>query len=98
MPAPEEVRLRFLAAAGEILAASLDYETELERVARLAVPTLADWCVVDLLGEDDRLHRLAIGHRDPALDDVAAELVRRYPVISPEQPHKIWQVLRDGRP
>jgi PAS domain S-box-containing protein len=97
MLAPEDVRLRFLAEAGEILAASLDYETELERVARLAVPTLADWCVVDLLGDDGCLHRLAIVHGDPALADMAAELMRRYPVLSPGQPHRIWQVLRDGR-
>ncbi len=97
MPAPQDVRLRFLAEAGEILAASLDYETELERVARLTVPTLADWCVVDLLGDDGCLHRLAIVHRDPALAEVAAELMCRYPVLSPGQPHRIWQVLRDGR-
>src|SRR5215207_3484616 len=38
-----EDHVRFLAEAGEILARSLDYETELERVARLAVPSLADW-------------------------------------------------------
>src|SRR5688572_18628733 len=43
-----EDHVRFLAEASEILAGSLDYETELERVARLIVPTLADWCVVDL--------------------------------------------------
>ena len=44
-----ERRLRFLADASSHLASSLDYETTLERVAWLAVPTLADWCFVDVV-------------------------------------------------
>ena len=90
--------VRFLAEAGEILAGSLDYETELERVARLAVPALADWCVVDLLVEDGRLHRLAVVHRDPAKAETALELKRRYAVLSPNQTHRAWDVLVDGKP
>ena len=34
---------------------SLDYETTLERVAWLAVPALADWCLVDVLDEDGEI-------------------------------------------
>ena len=37
---------RFLAQAGAVLASSLDYEQTLNRIARLAVPRLADWCSV----------------------------------------------------
>src|SRR5829696_10220448 len=36
---------RFLAKAGTTLSSSLDYRATLARVARLAVPYLADWCV-----------------------------------------------------
>ena len=36
-----------------MLASSLDYRETLSSVARLAVPTLADWCVVDVLDETD---------------------------------------------
>ena len=32
-----------------MLASSLDYETTVASAARLAVPTFADWCAVDLL-------------------------------------------------
>jgi PAS domain-containing protein len=46
--------LRFLAAAGTLLAASLDDATTLDRVAQLAVPDLADNCVVHLLETDGR--------------------------------------------
>ena len=97
-PARDEAHLRFLAEASEILGASLDYETQLQRVARLTVPILADWCVIDLLADDGDLHRLAIVHRDPDRADAAAELQRRYPVLSPDQPHTIWRVLHDGQP
>src|SRR5215207_10102751 len=77
-----EDHVRFLAEASEILAGSLDYETELERVARLTVPALADWCVVDLLAEDGSLRRLAVVHRDPTQAKTAQELRRRYAVLT----------------
>ena len=93
-----EAGQRFLAEASALLASSLDYEAELERLAHLAVPTLADWCVVDLLGEDDCLHRLAIVHRDPTRAADADELKRRYPIVSREQSHTMWEVLPEGPP
>jgi PAS domain S-box-containing protein len=93
-----EDHVRFLAEASEILAGSLDYETELERVARLIVPVLADWCVVDLLSEDGRLLRLAVIHRDPAKAEPALELRCRYAVLSPNQAHRAWDVLLDRKP
>ncbi|MDQ1709815.1 MAG: hypothetical protein QOG49_1200, partial [Frankiaceae bacterium] len=42
-------RLAFLAAAGELLAETLDYDETLERVADLVVSRLADWCTIDLV-------------------------------------------------
>src|SRR5215217_9606543 len=88
-----EDHVRFLAEASEILSGSLDYETELERIAHLIVPALADWCVVDLLVEDGRLHRLVVVHRDPAKAETALELQRRYPVLTPNRAHRAWDVL-----
>ncbi len=43
---------RFLAEASDMLSSSLDYRETLASVARLVVPTLADWCAVDVLDED----------------------------------------------
>src|SRR3954454_20702780 len=80
-----EDHVRFLAEVTEILAGSLDYEAELERVAHLIVPPLADWCAVDLLADDGCLQRLAVVHRDPAKAETALELRRRYPVLSPNR-------------
>ena len=56
---------RFLAEASSVLSSSLDYHETLAAVARLAVPTLADWCAVDVLEEDGHLNRLAVEHPDP---------------------------------
>lgn len=39
---------RFLARASRILAGSLDFETTLQRIAELAIPVLADRCLIDL--------------------------------------------------
>jgi PAS domain S-box-containing protein len=64
---------RLLAEAGRVLAGSLDYEETLRRVAWLAVPDLADWCMVDVFGENG-LERVAVAHADPARADLAAEL------------------------
>ena len=58
-------RLRVLAAASATLAASLDYRRTLADVARLVVPSLADWCVVDLVEGGDVV-RLPVAHADRA--------------------------------
>jgi serine phosphatase RsbU (regulator of sigma subunit)/PAS domain-containing protein len=68
-----EERQRLLAEAGRVLAGSLDYEDTLQRVASLAVPDLADWCMVDVASERG-LERVAVAHADPARADLAAKL------------------------
>jgi PAS domain S-box-containing protein len=69
----------FLAEASAVLAESLDFKATLRSAARLAVPVLADWCVVDVLQDDGSLRRIALAHADRAKEDLAWELTRRYP-------------------
>ena len=88
---------RFLAEAGRLISSSLDYETTLAAVARMAVPLLADWCAVDLIGEGGALARLAVAHVDEAKVELAREMHERYPP-DPTEPHGIYNVLRTGRP
>jgi PAS domain S-box-containing protein len=71
---------RFLAEASAALSSSLDYETRLIDLAHLAVPFLADWCVVDSLDEEGHPHRLVIRATDPALEAHEHELQRRFPL------------------
>jgi PAS domain S-box-containing protein len=88
---------RFLAESSDLLASSLDFRATLSNVARLAVPILADWCAVDVLGEDGSLERLAVEHPDPEKVALAYELQERYPA-DPDSPRGVHQVLRTGEP
>jgi len=74
-----ELRQRFLADAGAALSSSLDYEETLQRVARLAVPTLADWCAVELPDDHGVLQQVALVHANPDRVTAARELRERYP-------------------
>jgi PAS domain S-box-containing protein len=74
-----ELRQRFLAEAGQLLASSLDYEQTLERVARMIVPRLADWCGIDMVDDNGEVTQVAVAHVDPAKVELARELRRRYP-------------------
>ncbi|HEV3467703.1 MAG TPA: PAS domain S-box protein [Pyrinomonadaceae bacterium] len=91
-----EERVRFLAEASRVLSSSLDYETTLGELARLAVAALADYSVVDVLGDDGRIRRAAVFHRDPARLPLA-ERLRDYPP-DPSKPLGVAGVLRTGRP
>lgn len=92
-----EVGLRFLAEASGALGASLDYEITLRSLAQLAVPRLADWCVIDILSRSGEFQRLAIAHSDPNKVEWAQELQRRYPP-KPDAPFGPPLVMRTGRP
>jgi two-component system NtrC family sensor kinase len=88
---------QFLAEASTLLASSLDPATQLEQLARLIVPTLADWCCVDILHDDGLIHRLTVVHADPAKAALAAQLRQQYAVLTPETPHTLVRVLRTGQ-
>jgi PAS domain S-box-containing protein len=90
-------RAAFLADAGAALASSLDYEETLRTVARLAVPDVADWCMVDIVDAEGRPERVAAAHVDPKQLELALEYRARYP-DDPARPMPLQQVLRTGCP
>ena len=59
-------RASVLADAGTLLASSLDSETTLDNMARLAVRHLADWCGVHVLEADGSIRTLVLAHANPA--------------------------------
>jgi PAS domain S-box-containing protein len=87
---------RFLADASSLVASSLEYETTLASVARMAVPVIADWCTVDVLDEDGAIKRLAVVHVDPSKVEWAHDLQRRYPPDANAEVG-IPNVLRTGK-
>jgi PAS domain S-box-containing protein len=88
----------FLIEASEVLASSLDYDVTLSNVARLAVPTLADYCIIDLLEPDTEagIRRVATAHADPAKDVLLAG-VRAFPPIL-DSDGIVARTLRSGAP
>jgi serine phosphatase RsbU (regulator of sigma subunit)/anti-sigma regulatory factor (Ser/Thr protein kinase) len=89
-------RLAFLAMASARLAESLDYHETLDAVAALAVPAVGDWCSVHLLDEAGHPQLVGVHHRDPALQDLLAELFERYPP-DPGRGSGIGQALGEQR-
>src|SRR6267143_5141493 len=89
-------RLAFLAVASTVLASSLDYQTNLMTVAKLAVNRLADWCAVDVVEENNNFHRVALVHSDPARMEWAHEFQKRFPK-STSAPHGVAHVMRTGK-
>jgi serine phosphatase RsbU (regulator of sigma subunit)/PAS domain-containing protein len=88
-------RTRFLAEVGTTLELSLDLPTTVANVARLAVPQLADWCVVHVIGESGAIEMVAAGHSDPVKQKLAWELAERFPLTGTE-PHGAAAVIRSG--
>ena len=88
--------LRLLADAGERLSASLDFEETLANTARLAVPLLADWCIIDLVDESGASRRVVSLHADPARQPLMEELKRHGPPA--DSTSLLVQALCTGEP
>jgi PAS domain S-box-containing protein len=91
----EEERVAFLAEAGDVLNRSLDYAETLREVARLAVPRIADWCVV-YMRDGETIERLAVEHHAGRGEEVG-ELLARFP-LDAGATSGVPQVMRSGEP
>jgi PAS domain S-box-containing protein len=90
-----ERRERFLAQASETLMSSIDHQETLGNVAWLAVPEIADWCVVDLIDESGARRHVVVAHPDP--DKLAiAEALRAYEPEVPDPDRGLGRVLSTG--
>src|SRR5262249_44990872 len=76
--APTRAPFGFLAQAVSLLAASLDLETTLANVVRLAVPALADWCAIDPIEPDGSTRPITRVPSAPARQQLLDEIQRRY--------------------
>ncbi|MEP7381537.1 MAG: ATP-binding protein [Gemmatimonadota bacterium] len=56
---------QFLARVGGLMASTLDYESTLQSVAHLAIPHLADCCVLDMLETPELIRTIPSVHDDP---------------------------------
>ena len=88
-----ERRLSFLLQASALLGETADYHDTLSRIAWLLVPSVADWCAVDVIGDGETVERVAMAHADPELLRAAKEIERRWPPDA-TQPRPVGEVKR----
>jgi PAS domain S-box-containing protein len=93
-----EARERLLAEVGRLLTSDHEPEAALAAVARLAIPTLADFTCLDLLDESGGCRRIQLAHADPGLEAQIGEAARAHPPDPRWKRHPIARVLRTGRP
>lgn len=93
----EKQRSEFLAEASRLLSSSLDYRTTLENLVNLAVPTLADICLVDVIEPATlALGEPIVAASEPEQAALILELRRRYPPPADADYGSI-KVLRTGQ-
>lgn len=86
--------LVFLAEATTAMASSLDYKTTIEHVLRLATPTFADFCVVNLIEATGLVRPIAVA-AVPKDARLIHDLITRYPMRTNDA-GVVPQVLRSG--
>jgi PAS domain S-box-containing protein len=92
----QQRRFRFLAEASKLLTGSLEYEVTLKSVARLAVPYLADHCVIDLTDENGAIRRVEVACADACKNKLARKLKKYTPDLNnPEVP--ATKAMRTGK-
>ena len=70
-----EMAQRFLASAGAVLAGSLEVDATLRNIVTVAVPILADWCIVFEAGGSS-VRRIDMAHTDPGMQPLFDELLQ----------------------
>lgn len=88
-------RESFLARASTLLSSSLDQAATLQQVARLLVPQLADWCVVDLVAAGSP-YQFATAHANPETEHLLRDLGNRR-LTEVDLPFGVGRVLGTGR-
>lgn len=90
-------RTALLAEASRVLSSSFDYQTTLAALVRLAVPTLADYCALDILVGDDSFERIGEAHVDPTKSMLIRE-VATFPRGALTASHPLIRVMSTGQP
>src|SRR3989338_3891627 len=73
-----EDKLRFMLESAKILSTKVDFRTWLLEKAKLTVPSLADWCAIDVLNEQGQLKRIAVIHQDQKMTDYLFEFEKAH--------------------
>jgi PAS domain S-box-containing protein len=88
-------RVGFVADASTTLAQSLEYAETLGSLARLAVPRLADWCLVYAVTSEGKIERLAVEHAGGRQERLKTILSSH--ALDPDASTGVPNVIRTGR-
>ncbi len=91
-----EEQEHFLTEVSKVLASTLDYQQTLANIARLIVPSLADWFSVDLLDDEGHFQLVVLEHQDPEQVKWARALREQFP-IDYDTPTGLPNVARTGQ-
>ena len=92
----EQVASELLADAGALMEDALDQEQRAQHLADLAVPSLGDVAMVDMVQSDGSIHRIAAQSKGTAVAELFVSLRAGEP-IDPNGPHPVAEVIRTGR-
>jgi serine phosphatase RsbU (regulator of sigma subunit) len=92
----EQAASELLAEAGGLMEDALDQRQRAHHLADLAVPTLGDVAMVDMVAPDGSIARFAARGRGTAVAAAFAKLRADTP-IDPHGPHPVAEVIRTGR-
>ncbi len=90
-------RLELLVTTDRVLASSLDYTTTLNNIARLAVETIADACLFDIVGDDGEPALVAVAHAEPEHEALMGDAGRHLESDPDRGEHYVRTTLRTGR-
>jgi len=89
---------RFLAEAGPQLAGSLDPQATLGILARLVVPALADWCVIELQEGEARMLAVEGAAASAEKEGILRAMLATYSHDPVRHEHIVARVIRTGEP
>ncbi|WP_163990152.1 ATP-binding protein [Pyxidicoccus caerfyrddinensis] len=91
-----EQRAAFLSEASRVLtSSSLDPKATLDALAWLTVPTMADWCFVDVVDDSGIVQRMSVAHAEAGAEALARE-ARDFPPGAPGSNHPTTRVVRSA--
>ena len=92
----EQAASELLAEAGALMEDALDRRARAQHLADLAVPSLGDVALIDILTSEGSIERIAARSRGTEVADIFVKLRADTP-IDPHGPHPVAEVIRTGR-
>jgi PAS domain S-box-containing protein len=88
----------FMETASQLLAVSTDREVLLHELAKLALPRLGDYSIIELLEKDAGSPAVGVAHVVPAMEEEILAYLRRYPRLLDDPDSPSGKAVSSGEP